>query len=48
MIFLKRLLVKENTFSYNKLDYNPQYMFLINQIGLRMWLLNLPIRDHCK
>ena len=36
MIFLKRLFVEENTFSYNKPDYNPQYIFIRKKIILRI------------
>ena len=39
MIFLKRLFVEENTFSYNKPDYNPQYIFIRKKIILRIWSL---------
>ena len=35
MILLEGLLLKENTFSY-KLDYNPQYMFIMKKIILRI------------
>ena len=31
MIFLKRLFVEENTFSYEP-DYNPQYVFIRKKI----------------